>query len=97
MLKILKYDLLQYVRENYLTIAIIVVISVIYIPSLMTMHNTEISFFSNIYGIIVAVTLLDILSKGIKLNIIIDFPKDSKFYLLYLSKYLLPYLHLRII
>lgn len=85
MMQILKYDLKQSIRENIFVIIMIFIFTGIYFPSFSTMNEKYLPLILNIYGICIVFSLLDLLNKGIHLQIIIDFPKDTIFFLQYLS------------
>lgn len=85
MIQILKYDLKQFIRENIFMLAILLIISGIYFPSFSTLNGKYLPLIFNIYGISIVIFMLDLLNKGIRLQIIVDFPKDTLFILRYLS------------
>ncbi len=85
MINILKYDLKQFVRENIFVLLIMVIVTGIYFPSFSTLNNKYFILIFNIYGLSFLFFLLGLLNKGIWLQIIVDFPTDTFFFLRYLS------------
>lgn len=85
MINILKYDLKQFVRENIFVLLIMVIVTGIYFPSFSTLNNKYFILIFNIYGLSFLFFLLSLLIRGIRLQIIVDFPTDTFFFLRYLS------------
>lgn len=85
MIRILKYDLKQIIRENIFMLVIILIITGIYFPSFSTLNGNYLPLMFSIYGVSAIIFMLDLLNKGIRLQIIVDFPKDTIFFLRYLS------------
>jgi hypothetical protein len=63
----------------------LLIVAGIYLPSATTVDNKYSTFLFNIYGISIALFILDLLNKGLRLQIIVDFPKDTISLLRYLS------------